>query len=442
MGRNKNIQQRRRFWLIFLLMAMIIGYAGLFYFVCTCTNNNDDEAKYALIVTSSIVVCIISFVLASMILKTGGISNKKEALGLPQGSIRSFIALILICIFFIISIIMYDGAEGNYVRVNNVSEDVYKSMTGTKVIRHIDSTKNNEFVASEDEFIKTKQDSINKGKLSLEQVKKEFRGTPEAKLIKEYLLSYTVDQLEPNSPEANQFAKDFQTGFMTLISAICAFYFGTKTVSDGSKANSQDNDGPDDGHTIKLKTPTLPIPPQTKGTPLALVFETTPVNSAFKITCEGENESNIVVDPDDPNKYNYTPPKENPSAKVTITATLINLTVNTSFEVKLVPPASDAPNIAQSNSNDVKPVINLVTPAVVPIPLKKGDSVDLVFETTPTNTPINCVSDDKTGTIVQDKDNLNKFTYTSTVNSVNNVTVTASLVSDPTVTANVVVNLS
>jgi hypothetical protein len=336
MGENKNKRRLGRWWLILVLIIMIVGYSGIFYLISTCVSSSDSEAKYALIVTSSIVICIVSFVLATMILKTGGISNKNEALGLPSGSIRSFIALILICIFFIISIIMYNGAEGNYVRVS-VPLDVYKNMPNTKILLQIDSVRNHDYDTLETGYrtrIKIKP------KISLTSGQQDtLSKLAEKNSIKTKVPVYTVEQLEPNTSEANDFAKAFQTGFMTLISAICAFYFGTKTVADSSKSNSQDKEGgKDDKLEVKLITKLPPSLDKAKGESLIMVFETTPSNSYIIFSCTGDTaNTSIIPDATDRNKFTYKPTDAVASTTVTLKASLVsNPDISTSFDIKIV----------------------------------------------------------------------------------------------------------
>ncbi len=157
----------------------------------------------------SVVLLIAGFVTVTLILYTGtvvmtalGMPTPGEALGMPPGSIRALIAMVLILIFAIIGVVVLQSST---------SGDVYTSEGLTQ----------------------TQIDSIRAGGGNvLEQDLMPATGpgaTPAEPL-------YTVRIRQRMSAEGHDFALQLLTTVSTLVVAVAGFYFGSKNLGTGAAA--------------------------------------------------------------------------------------------------------------------------------------------------------------------------------------------------------------
>jgi len=149
------------------------------------------------------------FGLAALIalLRALGLHSGDSALGMPQGSIRAFMALILIMLFFLMAVFLYlDVARtGNDQRFPSVTEDAYNRML-----------ESGQVVAASSYEIPPPADSA---------------AAPEVRW------DVIVRTTRQSSQVAEDIARQLVTVLGTLIVAIAAFYFGANAVEAAQRPN-------------------------------------------------------------------------------------------------------------------------------------------------------------------------------------------------------------
>jgi hypothetical protein len=134
------------------------------------------------------------------LLRALGLHDKDAALGMPPGSIRAFMALILIMLFFLMAVFLYlDVARtGSDQRITNVNQKAYDQMLEAGQVVAASS-----FLVFDPE-------------------------NPDAD--PEVRWDVLVRSSRESSQVANDIARQLVTSLGTLIVAITAFYFGTNAV--------------------------------------------------------------------------------------------------------------------------------------------------------------------------------------------------------------------
>ena len=90
-----------------LLGVAVLGGAGYLMYSVSLASNADSEVKTSLLVVSAIAVLMtVLFILASGF-RFLDLADPRQPLGLPEGSIRAMIALVLIMIFIIFGIYLF-----------------------------------------------------------------------------------------------------------------------------------------------------------------------------------------------------------------------------------------------------------------------------------------------------------------------------------------------
>ena len=141
------------------------------------------------------------FAIASLIalFKALSLTNDKSALGMPQGSIRAFMALVLIMLFFLMAVFLYLDVSraGADRRVTGITEDSYRDLlSGGQVISAVSY------------------------------------GVPDPGGTNTEVLRWDVvlrAERDPNEV-SEEMARQLITVLGTLIVAISAFYFGANSV--------------------------------------------------------------------------------------------------------------------------------------------------------------------------------------------------------------------
>jgi hypothetical protein len=186
---------------------LLIGMAGALGVIFA---KLDEVASWA-IKLDSVVLLIAGFVTVTLILYTGtvvmtvlGMRTPSEALGMPAGSIRALIAMVLILIFAIIGVVV--------LKQSSVSE-VYTSNGLTQ--NQIDAIRAGGGVVLEQDLM-SPQPSLS------------GTASPEPR--------YVAQIRAPLTPESHDFALQLLTTVSTLVVAVAGFYFGSKNLDAGAKA--------------------------------------------------------------------------------------------------------------------------------------------------------------------------------------------------------------
>ena len=155
---------------------------------------------------AGVVLLLVALALVSVAFGTFGLSDKSQALALPEGSIRAVIALSIVVLFAILSIFLYDRLASGVpiTKLDPMSEAVknkfinsnpnLQNMVVTPVVHKNDK--------GEDEYV------------------------------------YTITYGTPHNPQSDDFAKQLLVMIGTLLTSMAAFYFGAKTAA--AAAQTQD----------------------------------------------------------------------------------------------------------------------------------------------------------------------------------------------------------
>lgn len=181
------------FGMIFIFLALII-------FVYSIGNwQVSDSIALPALAIIGLMLLLASLALMAVTFSYMGISDKTQALALPEGSVRAVIALCLLVLFAILSIYLY----GHLATPTPIQ--AFAGLTG----------------ADKDNLIKT----FSTGDLV------SITGSEAEK--------FTVYVRQSVSPESVDFAKQILVMLGTLVASISSFYFGSRTAeSAGSKGDS------------------------------------------------------------------------------------------------------------------------------------------------------------------------------------------------------------
>ena len=175
------------------------------------SGNNGPESALSLVFVAAAVVLILVVCTLTIVLKRLRLTNRDEAMGLPRGSIRAVIALLLILLFFIAAIFLF-----------NSTSQLNGDRTENRELNDIDAAR---FGAIPTELIQSVSQETVDGEVLYDVV------------------------LYPNSngtPTSDDLAKQLVTVLGTLVTAVAAFYFGANSVHDAKVSEAQLSGGTGD----------------------------------------------------------------------------------------------------------------------------------------------------------------------------------------------------
>jgi hypothetical protein len=183
-----------------LLVAGIVLVAGLggFYVL----NNlpaylTSSSLTIVVLLVAGFVAVTLLLYLGTIILRTAGLSTKKEALGMPEGSIRALIAMSLILMFAIIGVtVLYSGMGGEPIQSNGISAAELERLENVQII------------------------SITVVDPAASPGSERFNVTARPEL----------------SQAGHDFGLQLLTTVSTLVVAVAGFYFGSRAVAQGAKS--------------------------------------------------------------------------------------------------------------------------------------------------------------------------------------------------------------
>ncbi|MGA3174178.1 MAG: IPT/TIG domain-containing protein [Syntrophorhabdales bacterium] len=183
-----------------ILVLVLIGLscAVSVLLVKVCTIHSGSEFKLPLLAIGGVVLLLLVLAIVSMLFGVSGLSDKTQALALPEGSIRAVIALSLVVLFAILSVFLFDSL----------------SVRPVRTVSALTETEKNEFLKNN----RTATDIF---------VKEEGAGK-----AKKFTVSYKDNASQP----ADDLAKQLLTMIGTLLTAMVSFYFGTRAVASTSQA--------------------------------------------------------------------------------------------------------------------------------------------------------------------------------------------------------------
>ena len=181
--------------------GIVVGIALIWILYMVTSVRTTDTVRtivgLPLIVILGVTVLLIVIGLVAFSFHAIKLSNWKEALGLPSGSVRAIIALMLLVIFSIMSIFLYNSLSVPAVsKLEHVKQQAIESMSSRIVI-----------------LSKQAEDPAKSGPDAL----------------------YTVSYFEANG-QAGDLAKQLIVMLGTLVTAVASFYFGSSNVVTAQKA--------------------------------------------------------------------------------------------------------------------------------------------------------------------------------------------------------------
>jgi hypothetical protein len=156
------------------------------------------EAALSLVFVATAVVLILVVCTLTIVFKRLWLSNRNEAMGLPPGSVRSIIALLLIMLFFISAIFLFNSTKNEPVEsrtLANLSLEQFQQIPADQILSSTTHVRGGEAV-------------------------------------------YDVTLLPDsgNTTTSDDIAKQLITTVATLVTAVAAFYFGANSVASAHKA--------------------------------------------------------------------------------------------------------------------------------------------------------------------------------------------------------------
>jgi hypothetical protein len=191
----------------------------------------DSESHYIFlsqIVLVGLALTVVFMALLAIIYSVMGVEDPKQALGLPEGSVRALLAFSLVLIFVCLAAFLFGEVNKNNQPVEG------KTLTRVTETQLAD-LKTNFVVASELAKDQT-------GKLQYEQVAA-ADGKTTVDDLKHPL--YTATYYPKGSKDAEDFAKQIFTTLATVFVSVVSFYFGSSVTSSAAAAAVKAVQGPD-----------------------------------------------------------------------------------------------------------------------------------------------------------------------------------------------------
>jgi hypothetical protein len=204
-------QLGNRLQFLAVIGVLLLGGALVFMAYKLGLSNSTPEVLLPLLVVGGVLSLLVVLSLVSVLFQTLGLADPKQALALPEGSVRAVIALSLVVLFAILSIFLYGSlsTSGKIQSLPNLTTE------------------------KKDEFVKN---------VPMAQVV----------LVQPTGTTFTVFYREPHNPAGEDFAKQLLVMLGTLVTAVASFYFGANTVASAHKAaKGGDNEGDPNGMSLE-----------------------------------------------------------------------------------------------------------------------------------------------------------------------------------------------
>jgi hypothetical protein len=323
------------------IIAIIVLLGGGIYILSninTLTKGIPSYLTIAITIIAGVVVLLSILVISTYVLNSIGLSSQTDSLGLPNGSIRAIIAISLILIFAILVIFMFQYLV---TPTQTVTMTYFSNTTiGNQTITNSTST------------------------------------------------TYSVP-----SQGAIDFAKQTLTALLTLVTAISAFYFGSKAASEAKGQEECD-----------LSIDPVKVDWIMGGEPIIISAWPTPKDA--EVTCEVDGDkpgTTVALVPN--KKFKYTPSLTEPK-EVVLT-----------FRI---------PNV--SSLKPLKTTINILKPGLKidqkDQTMKEGSSLTINVTPTPDKAKVICTSDLDAAASIKEVVPSKQFIYTTTKKDGDVVTLT------------------
>jgi hypothetical protein len=180
-------------------------------------NKTGPEVALSLQFVATVILLILIICVLVIVYQRLGLVDKRRAMGLPDGSIRAIIALLLIVLFFLAAVFLFVGTQDR---------------PDTKVRRALQGITSDRLAGiPTDQILSLTSRSV---------------GTTT-------VYDVVLSQAPTNTEESNDIAKQLLTVVGTLVTAVAAFYFGANSVAAANRAARE--------------VPAAPAAPDTGGDP-------------------------------------------------------------------------------------------------------------------------------------------------------------------------------
>lgn len=202
-------------WSAGVSIGVLAATVGLLILLASSdTTGGNTEAALSLVFVAATVVLVLVVSALAIVLRRLGLTDGTQAMGLPAGSIRAVIALLLIMLFFIAAVFIFNRSqntfeEGDLRTIEGVSVEQYAAIPTTDLKSATERTVDDAVV-------------------------------------------YDVVLYPPskNTETSDDLAKQLVTTVGTLVTAVAAFYFGTATAGKRGKR--------EDGESEPATAPSAP----------------------------------------------------------------------------------------------------------------------------------------------------------------------------------------
>jgi hypothetical protein len=176
-----------------------------------------------LVVIAGVISLLAVLMMTALAFSAVKLSDNKQALGLPEGSVRAVIALSLIVIFVITVVFLFGGLNRPLGRIEHIT---FEQANAVPVTVLVSKRAEDPAVA---ELQKKAEDAKAKNDPNAATLQKDAETAARASL-------YTVERSVDPSRGSEDFAKQIITTISTLVVSISAFYFGSSTAISAQKS--------------------------------------------------------------------------------------------------------------------------------------------------------------------------------------------------------------
>jgi hypothetical protein len=217
------------------------------------------EIVLPLIVIVGVIALLLTLALSAAMYGIFRMSDREQALGLPAGSVQAVIALGLILIFAVVALYASSASGVQKLESTNLTEAEFNAIPPAEIA----------------------------------QVQRSVKGSE---------VTYDVVR-SIEDKDLKDINLQLLTTVSTLVVAVAAFYFGSKSVQEGSKAVSEAT-APQ--RTLNVTSPPSPFDWKGALSPLPIEIQSTPSNAQLRWSVVGDDgELQNVAD----GKFEYTPGK-------------------------------------------------------------------------------------------------------------------------------------
>jgi hypothetical protein len=209
-------------------------HVGLKLFGLKDETMTNAPVMLTLVVLAGVIGLLAVLMMTALAFSAVKLSDKTQALGLPEGSVRAVIALSLIVIFVITVVFLFEGLSPRLGHVEHQTlEQANAVPAGVFVSKHAEDSKVAELQKKADALkAKALPDAADAAKTQADAATKaQDDATAAAKGA-----LYTVERFVDPSRGSEDFAKQIITTISTLVVSISAFYFGSSTAISAQKS--------------------------------------------------------------------------------------------------------------------------------------------------------------------------------------------------------------